>query len=209
MKNSFLLKWTLANAIGLSFAFLAYIQFLLFYQHGLNFERHWDFEANMTQEEMESHLYIGIPFGLALFGIIFSSIQALILKKFIPKIWPWILNGAIGFVIVSLIIWLIGSAWGDIPGPVEPLIIIIGALTFTTLLQWRFLNRNQINATKALLMFIVGVLLGNVLLFLLFYFILGGTSWPLEIAITGLIVGGSAGFLSAKPYQKVLEERSV
>ena len=43
MKNNFTLRWTLANALGMSLGFLAFIQFLMFYEFGLNFEMHWAF----------------------------------------------------------------------------------------------------------------------------------------------------------------------
>ena len=54
-------------------------------------------------------------------------------------------------------------------------------------------------------MYIAGIIFGIILLFLLMV----SMTWPLEIAITGLVVGGSAGLLSAKQLQKILEGRSM
>ncbi len=199
------IRWTLANAFGFSLAFLAFLQFLMFYEHGLNFELHWDFEAQQNSDKNESFIIIGISTGLILLGIIFSSAQALIIRKFLPKIWPWILNGALGFVIITLIIWPLGDIWGSIPGPVEPLTITLGGLILMLIFQWRFLKKNGIKATKPILLFAAGALLGAALLFPLFYIIIGDVAWALQICITGLVIGASAGALSGKSLFKALQ----
>lgn len=196
--KSFHIKWILANAIGFSLAFLAFLQFLMFYAHGLNFELHWDFEAQQNLARSESFIITGISIGLTLLGIILTSAQALIIRKYLPKIWPWILNGALGFAIISLIIWPLRNIWGSIPGPVEPLTITVGGLIFTIIFQWRLLKKNGIKATKPILMYATGTFIGAALLFPLFYIILGDVPWALQMCITGLVIGASAGALSSK-----------
>jgi len=83
-----------ANAFGLSIAFLAFRAFLMFYEHGLNFELHWISKLikkmPIIQVKLFSHWYFN---RINIFGIIFAWAQALIIRKFLPKVWPWILNG--------------------------------------------------------------------------------------------------------------------
>ena len=76
------------------------------------------------------------------------------------------------------------------------------------ILQWRHLRKQGIKPTRPIIWFIAGVLLGIIILLLLFKVGMN-VPWAAEIAIIGLIVGGSAEFLSAKHFQKVLEERSM
>jgi len=209
MKNNFTLRWTVANAFGMSIGFLASAQFLNFYEYGLNFEKHWIFGDDLDMSDNARLISKGI--GLAIFGSVFCLGQALILKQYLPKIWAWILNGALGYIVVLLIVWpLIWiGIWGRIEGPVEPLIIILGGTLFMIILQWRYLRKQGIKPARPIMWFGAGTLLGVAPLFLLFYFILGDIPWALEICIMGLIIGGSAGFLSARHFQKVLEERSM
>ena len=208
MKNNFPLRWTLANALGMSLGFLAFIQFLMFYGHGLNFEMHWDFEAQENLDISENAMLGGIGIGLAVFGSVFSLGQAIILKQYLPKLWAWVLNGALGYIVVLLIIWPFIGIWGRIEGPVEPLTVVVGGTLFMLILQWRYLTKQGIKTARSFVWFGVGVLLGIILLLLLFKVGMN-VPWAAEIAIIGLIVGGSAGFLSGRHFQKVLGERNI
>ena len=207
MKNNFTLRWTLANALGMSLGFLAFIQFLMFYGYGLNFEKHWIFGADIDMSE--NAMLIGIGIGLAVFGSVFSLGKAIILKQYLPKIWAWILNGALGYIVVLLIIWPLIGIWGRIEGPVEPLTVVLGGTLFMLILQWRYLRKQGIKPARPFIWFGAGALLGISPLALLLMVIGLNVPWAAELAIMGFIVGGSAGFLSAKHFQKVLEERSM
>jgi len=209
MKNNFTLRWTLANALGMSLGFLAFIQFLMFYAHGLNFEMHWDFEAQQNLNISDSSFLFAIGIGLAIFGSVFSLGQTIILKQYLPKIWTWILNGALGYIVVFLIIWPLIGIWGKIEGPVEPLTIVLVGTLFMLILQWRYLRKQGIKPARPIIWFGAGVLLGMLPVLLLFGVIWTNVPWGVDIAIMGLIVGGLAGLLSAKHFQKVLEERSM
>jgi len=210
MKNNFTLRWTIANGVGLSLGFLAFLQFLFFYGYGLDFEKHWGFgaEKDMSESEREAFYATAIPMGLILFGIIFTSAQALVLRKFLSKIWAWILNGGLGFAMIFLLIWPLRAIWGKIPGPVEPLTILIGGILFMLLLQWRYLKKQGIAPAKPLIWYFVGIVPGVIPVALLFTFI-WNPPWGPDVAIMGLSMGGSAGFLSARHFQKVLEARSM
>ncbi|MCZ6504135.1 MAG: hypothetical protein O6945_16685, partial [Gammaproteobacteria bacterium] len=91
-----------------------------------------------------------------------------------------------------------------IEGPAEPLIIVLGGTLFMLILQWRYLRKQGIKPARPIIWFGVGVLLGMLPVLLLFMVIWTNVPWGVDIAIMGLIVGGSAGFLSAKHFQKVL-----
>jgi len=207
MKNNFTLRWTFANALGMSLGFLSLIQFLMFYQYGLDFEKHWIFGADIDMSENAQLILIGI--GLAIFGSVFSLAQALILKQYLPKVWPWVLYGALGYMVVLLIIWPFISIWGSIPGPVEPLTLVLGGTLFMLVLQWRYLKKQGVEPARPILWFGAGFLLGLLPVVLLFMFIWPNVPWGVDIAIMGVLMGGAAGLLSAKHFQKVLEERSM
>ena len=131
MKNRFILSWALANAIGMSVGFLAFIQFLQFYRFILDFKLHWDFKAAQNLDRSTDFVVLGISMGLPLFGAISSAAQGIILNRFLPKIGYWVLNGALGYLMVVLIIFPFGNTWGHIEGPVEPLTIVFGGTLFT------------------------------------------------------------------------------
>jgi len=107
----------------MSLGFLASQQFLMFYHYGLNFEKHWIFGTGINMSE--NARLIGMGIGLAVFGSVFSLGQAIILKQYLPKLWAWILNGALGYIVVLLIIWPLIGIWGEIEGPVEPLTLVL------------------------------------------------------------------------------------
>jgi hypothetical protein len=207
MKNNFTLKWTLANALGMSLGFLSAIQFLMFYEYGLDFDKHWSSGSGLGQSEMDRLISIGV--GLAIFGAIFSSAQAIILNQYLPKVWTWVLYGAIGYMVVLLIIWPFIGIWGSIPGPVEPLTLVLGGTLFMLVLQWRYLKKQGVEPARPILWFGAGFLLGLLPVNLLFMFIWSNVPWGVDIAIMGVLVGGAAGLLSAKHFQKVLEDRSM
>jgi len=58
MKNNFTLRWTLANALGMSLGFLASAQFTMFYKYGLNFEMHWRFGSGADQDFSQSSMLL-------------------------------------------------------------------------------------------------------------------------------------------------------
>ncbi len=207
MKNNFTLRWTLANALGMSLGFLSALQFLMFFQYGLDFDKHWQFDSGHEMSENARLILIGL--GLTIFGAIFSSAQAIILNQYLPKVWPWVLYGALGYMVVLLIIWPFISIWGSIPGPVEPLTLVLGGTLFMLVLQWRYLKKQGVEPSRPILWFGAGFLLGLLPVVLLFMFIWPNVPWGVDIAIMGVLMGGAAGLLSAKHFQKVLEERSM
>lgn len=201
-----MLRWVLANAIGMSLGFLAFVQTLMFLAFGLDFGRHWSSEGveHLTAENpeyVERLLRIGLVVGLPLAGAIFTSCQALILRRLLPSVRTWILAGPLGFATVILLIWPFTAIWGDLPGPVEPFTIVGGGLLTTAVIQWFSLRRRGIAATRWLVLWLVGLPLGMVV-FMGIYMLMDlvvSVGWAGEVALIGFCVGGTAAKLSGKP----------
>jgi hypothetical protein len=206
-----LVQWTIANAIGMSLGFLAFIQTLMFLAFGLDFGLHWSSEVvekfgAENPEYIQRLLRIGLAVGLPLSGAIFTSCQALVVRGLLPRVRTWILAGPLGFAAVILLIWPFTAIWGDIPGPVEPFTIVGGGLLMTAGIQWWSLSRRNIAATRWLFLWLAGLPLGMVL-FMLGYTLLDAVifpgseysiSWAGEVALIGFFIGGTAAAISGK-----------
>lgn len=201
-KSEFMLKWTIANGIGMSLGFLAFIQTLMFLAFGFDFGLHWSADAVELLEDAEAErlLRIGLVLGLPLAGTIFTSCQALVLRGKLLQLWTWILAGPLGFAAIILLVWPFTEIWGDIPGPVEPFTIVGGGLILTAVFQWLSLRRQGIAATRWLILWGVGLPLGMVV-FMGIYILIDlmiSISWAGEVALIGFFVGATAAALSTR-----------
>lgn len=200
-------RWTVANAVGMSLGFLTFIQTLMFLAFGLDFESHWSEAAVEGLENAEHLLRIGLVIGLPLAGVVLAGFQAWALRGHFPRLWQWILCGPAGFAAMILVIWPLTAIWGDIPGPVEPFTIVGGGLLASGFLQWLFLRRRGVDATRWLVFWLLGLPAG-MFVFMLAYVLLDtviapgeaySIGWAGEIALIGFFVGGTAGAISGKP----------
>ena len=193
--------WILANAFGMSLGFLVFIQTLMFLAFGLDFANHWSAAAVEGLEDSERLLHIGLAIGLPLAGTTLATSQAWALRGRLSSLWQWVLCGPAGFAVMILVIWPFTAIWGDIPGPVEPLTIVGGGLLMTGMLQWLLLRRRGIDANRWLLLWIVGLPLGFLVTAAVIYGtgeVVGYPPWPLEIALVGFIIGGTAAAVSGR-----------
>ena len=204
MKKNELLKWVFTNALGLGIGFVALLQVGMVLEYGFDTDRYWkwgqpwDFSVSAYIFDLISLIVLGAIVGLA---------QTFVLKSHNVKAVPWILATVIGFGLVVIITWpLLYIEMGNIPGPVEPIIITIGGSSFAGVVQYFLLRKRGIIASKWLLLWIVGLILSLVPVALFFEFIGGpiGLSWPLEVFINGFLVGGVAAWISGKALFKVL-----
>lgn len=212
MKNTFTLPWTIANALGLSLGFLAFIQTLMFYSFGLNFDLHWDFDAPGNPDKGSGYIIRGLALGLTVFGVVFTAFQAFVLRRYLPTTWRWILSGLLGFALVVLIIWPFAEIWGHIPGPVEPFVVVFSGSLLTLIFQWRYLRTHGIAPLKPFIWYVVGVVVGLIFTLALMYFLIWigmKFTWAMDVAIIGLIVGGSAGYFSAKHFKMALDTKKL
>lgn len=195
------IAWILANALGMSLGFLVFIETLMFLSFGFDFENHWSEAAVRGLEDAERLLRIGLVSGLPLAGAVLAASQAWALRGRLSSRWQWVLCGPAGFAAMILVIWPFTAIWGDIPGPVEPLTIVGGGLLTTGVLQWLLLRRRGIDATRWLTLWIVGLPLGMVVTAAVIYGageVVGYPPWPLEVALIGFFLGGSAAALSGR-----------
>lgn len=208
-----LARWTITNAIGMSLAFLAFIQTLMFLTFGLNFELHWSPELVESLEPVEAErlLRIGLLLGLPVAGVIFTSSQVLAVRGLLPSARTWILAGPLGFAVVILVIWPLTAVWGDLPGPIEPFTIVGGGLLMTGILQWLSLRRQDIPSTRWLVFWLAGMPLGMIV-FMGLYSLLDlvmSISWAGEVALIGFSLGGTAAAISGAQLFRALSLRGV
>ena len=204
MNISFSAQWFIANAIGLCTGFVVVLQTGFLLQFGFDFEAHW------APRALGQGVWLGYRFiGLLLGGGLFAAIQALALGPRLPRVVPWIVAGALGYGLVAVVMWPFWAAglWGNIPGPIEPLVITIGGGSLMGLIQWWYLRSNTATATPWLVWWLVGLLAGVPATFLVFFILMGvlklGLPWPSQVALSGLVIGAVAGLVSARATQRL------
>jgi len=210
MKRTPLTTWVFANTLGFSVGFLAVLQTGFLLQFGLRTELHW------TPQALGQGVSIYARFvGLLLGGALLGSAQALVLRRYSVRALPWILCTAAGFGLVVGIIWPLWAVdlWGHIPGPIEPIIITVGGGTLAGVLQSLLLRRSAYSISRWLTLWIIGLIVSIVPTALVFMLLEGplnlSLSWPVQIALNGLLVGGVASLVSGKALLSALLARQA
>ncbi len=199
MKEKSLLKWISANALGLGVGFVAALQTGMFIQFGFDTEIHWKF----VPPDPGGLVYAAILMSMLVGGAIMGSAQALILRSRSVRVAPWILSTTTGFVLIAAVEWPLMAAnlWGRIPGPAEPIIIVVGGGSLAGILQYLALRRQGIVASKWLALWVGGLVASLVPTALLFMSLEGlglSPSWPMEVFLTGFVVAGVAAWISGR-----------
>jgi len=210
MKEQVLLKWIAVNAIGLGFAFVAVLQMGMLLEFGFDWRMHWNWIEEPVAQDATGYVFTLL--AMIVGGAILGSAQALVLRSCSIPVIRWILSAVTGFGIVAVAIdWPLTAlgVLGVIPGPVEPLIITVGGGSFAGIFQYLMLNRQGIRAHKWLLLWIGGLIAGIVPTALLMISLEASglaPSWPLEVFLNGLIIGGVAAWISGKALFAALPE---
>ena len=199
-KNTPLHKWITANALGLGVGFLGILQTGMLIDFGFDWERHWTWvEAAKTPEVKE---YLSGVLSMLVGGALLGAAQALILRsRSVPSL-PWIAAAVIGFGATEVVVdWpLIAlELLGNIPGPVEPIIITVGGSSFAGVLQFLMLRGRGIRAPRWLALWVVGLMVGLVptaLLMVSLETLAITLSWPLEVFLNGAVIAGVAAWIS-------------
>lgn len=170
--------WTAASSLGFCLAFLSFLpgpQLMeLFTPEALAgidmamLPEHVDPDAlpewldRSAYETMYRTLVIYHLFGLALFGLILGSFQASALRSVLPGgFWPWALATSAAFAaILALEAVEPHLVTGPYAGPVEPIVIAFGGGSLAGLLQWLYLRRRGIEASRWPLLWIAGLAVG-------------------------------------------------
>jgi hypothetical protein len=154
--------------------------------------------------------YLGQIVALLVMGAILGSAQSFVTRSYSVPIMPWILATAAGFATISAVIipLIYFGVWGNIPGPVEPLIITVGGCSGAGVFQYMVLKRNQIRAAKWLGIWVVSLILGVIPSGVIFMTLEGplgiSINWPAQVALTGFLIGGFGALFSGQTFLSAL-----
>lgn len=224
MIKTFRSRWAVSNSAGFVLGFLSFglvgAMAALFKPEALPD----GFQFYQSVDDIPEGIYeIGYRYGLIthlvmypVFGAILGSIQAFALRKAIPNVWSWIGITALGFLtVIGLELVKRHIVIGPFPGPVEPIIIALGAGGLAGLFQWLYLRKANHPSAKWLGLWIgglaagiilaaaslmgIGMLLGDAIRYL-------ETNTPklalgIELGIFGAVVGAVAGWFSSRSLQ--------
>lgn len=202
-KDSRFSMWIVANALGLGIGFWAMLHLRNTIQFG---------QLSLVSEVAGGfRAYVSQLVTLFLWGVILGLAQARVLKAVVPIV-PWILATAMGFSGAVVVIWplIYLEMWGNIPGPVEPMTLLIGGGSLAGVAQFTLLRRQKVNAGKWLGFWILGLVLSIIPLAVVFTLLarMGVTpSWPVEVALTGSLVGVFAALVSGNALMQCLPQR--
>jgi len=209
MKAKPLLTWISANALGLGVGFVASLQTGMLIEFGFDTEMHWNFTPPPGQSDYAARLV-----ALLVGGTMLGWAQALVLRSRAVLVLPWILSTAAGFgVLVIAVIWPLmwADLWGRFPGPVEPIIILVGGGSLAGVFQYLSLRREGIVASRWLALWVGGLVASLVPAALLFTLLEGplglSLSWPVQTLLSGSVVAGVAAMISGKALFAALSRR--
>lgn len=188
--------------------FVAALQTGMLIDFGFDTEKHWKF----VPLEQTVLAYLSILGSLPVLGAVLGSAQALFLRSYSVRAAHWILSTTFGFGLVVAVEWplLAANLWSNFPGPVEPIIILVGGGSLAGILQYLVLRRQRIHAPRWLALWIGGLALSLVPTALIFMSLEGldvSVSWPTEAFLSGFMVGGIGALVSGRALFANLSER--
>jgi hypothetical protein len=200
------LAWIAATSLGLCVGFLASLQVLTLIKYH---------QLSWVGEDLVVHgnVYLAQFVALLIMGTILGASQSVVMRLHDVPVIPWIVATAAGFAAMSVVIFslLQIGVWGNIPGPVEPLIITVGGCSVAGVFQYMVLRRNQIRAAKWLGVWVVSLILGIVPTAVIFMTLEGplgiSLNWPVQVALTGFLIGGFGALFSGQTFLKTLPGR--
>jgi len=194
--------WITATSLGTCVGFLVSLQVVMLIGFG---KLTWVPEL-LSGATGDLAIFVALP----VYGTILGASQSVVIRLYGVPVVPWIVATAAGFFSVSLVIIPLLSAgiWGNIPGPVEPIIITVGGSSMAGIFQYIVLRQNQIRAGKWLGVWIGSLLLGLVPTAVIFMMLEGPLGiafyWPVEVALSGLLVGGFGALFSGQTFLNTL-----
>jgi len=199
MQDQSLGTWIFANAVALGIGFPAALQVGMLIAYGFNTEMYWTF----TPPGQTTSAYAAELLSSVVLGVFLGPGQALVLGSRLPRAMPWILWTAVGFGLTAVVAWplMVAQLWGNLPGPVEPIVLLVGGGALAGMLQYRFLRQHGIQARRWLTLWIIGLVVSLVpttLLFMSFDALGVSVNWPTEAFLNGVVVAGVAAWISGK-----------
>jgi len=196
--------WVAATSLGLCVGFLVSLQVITLIGFG---KLTWVPEL-LSGATGDLAIFVALP----VYGTILGASQSVVTRLYGVPVVPWIVATAAGFFSVSLVIipFLSAGIWGNIPGPVEPIIITVGGCSMAGIFQYIVLRQNQIRAGKWLGVWIGSLLLGLVPTAVIFMMLEGPLGialyWPVEVALSGLLIGGFGALFSGQTFLNTLSK---
>lgn len=235
-------RWTVATAVGFSLAFLSFIPvgelIKLFAPEAVAsidatmLPEHLDPDALpawLDRPTYEAMYWFTLGQHLVMytvFGVIVGSLQRYGLRESLPRAWPWILATAAGFVLpLALEGVKRHMVIGPHAGPLEPIIIALGGGSLAGTFQWFYLRRQGVDASKWLLLWILGIVVGiaaAAATLTLVEMVLrepvqrafspetaAQVGWAIFLGVYGVVVGAVAGFMSGRRIPASLQPSKV
>lgn len=201
MKDTLLVKWALANAIGLGAGVIGLLQTGQLLEYGFDFERHWQGIPPPHPAPLRFYLMVLVSYLVG--GAILGSAQALVLRSRSIRTSAWILAASAGFGLTAVLLWpLIAiGLLGNIPGPAEPILATVGNGSLAGIVQYLMLRRRGIVASKWLLLWILGLIVSLVPTSLFFMSPLGDVvaqNQALAVFFMGFVTAGVGALISGK-----------
>ena len=200
IRSSRLGAWILTNFLVFGVAMVAILQVAMFVEYGFDFDKHWAF----LPPDQSVGAYAARVVGPLVGGLILGSAQAFVLRPSLRQVASWILATAAGFGVVGLMIWplIATNIWGQIPGPVEPIVGTVGSCSVAGVFQHLVLRHRRRISSKWLLLWIVGLVASLVPTALTFFLLEGplglSLAMPVEVFLSGFWVAGVAAAISGK-----------
>lgn len=194
--------WVAVTSTGLGIGFLAVLQVIMLIEFG---------QLSWAEDVPEGGAaYLSRFVSLLVGGAVLGAFQTVFLRSYKVPVIPWIIATAVGFSTLVLVIFplLYLGQWGNIPGPAEPIITIVGGCSFAGIFQYVILKRNQIKPGKWLAVWIASLVFGLVPTGLTFILLEGplqiSISWPVQVFLSGFLIGGFAALFSGKTFLRAL-----
>jgi hypothetical protein len=207
MKDQPIIKWSLANAAGLGTGFVAMLQAGMLIEHGFDFEKHW--QGVPPPDPAPLTFYFKVLVCYLVLGTIFGLAQTLVLRSRSVSVSAWILATSAGYGLTAVLLWplIAFNVLGNIPGPVEPILVTVGGGSVAGVVQYLMLRRRGIVATRWLLLWVLGLVVSLVPL-TLFFMSIGGLeiaqSQLFQVFFAGFVTAGVAALISGKALLRAL-----
>lgn len=150
--------------------------------------------------------------GWLITGAIFGAAQAFVLRTTEIPVKKWIFATSCGFGIGAIVLdWPLQALelLGNIPGPVEPIVMTNGGGILAGVMQYFVLRSESISAERWILFWIVGLFLSLIPAALFFIVVFDVLSielpWAIEVFVQGFIVAGVATLFSATQLRHAIE----
>ncbi len=207
-----LAPWVAANALGFGLGFVAVLQAGMLIDFGFDWKMHWRWiEQPPNQGAFE---YLSVFVSMLAGGTVVGSAQALSLRSQTIPSRQWILSAVAGFGAIAIAVdWPLIAAGllGVIPGPVEPIIVVIGGGGATGVVQYAMLRRRGVAAPKWLARWIVRLVAGfvaTIAVMLSLEALDTSLPWATDVFVGGLVTAGVAAAMSGRALFDAISRQS-